>query len=47
MTSLEEMDHDIATWRLTIPFANSPSLEAITDQAENNIPVQSVNNSPT
>lgn len=46
VTSPEEMDHGIATRWLTIPVANSPSIEAITDQAENNVPVQSVNSSP-
>lgn len=40
------MDQDVATWWLVIPFADSPSIEAITAQAEKKAPVQSVNNSP-
>lgn len=42
----QRQTQDIATWWLAIPFANSPSIEAITDQAETNVPVQCVNSSP-
>lgn len=37
---------DIVTQWLTIPFANSPSIQAITVQAENKAPVQCVDSSP-